>query len=156
MAVTDEVAQKTAWEAAHEIVSDQINKMLASPRWSPGTENHRGILIAEASRRAAQRIEEWHSTYRADLVQCWLRAERHDGNDPIEATVWLSTKPVVGESIEVWYEGRYSGGSSWLEVEKVIHSVYAPRVLEVWVAMEGYDLDELEKVMKAADEGERP
>jgi len=146
--------QKTAWEAAHEIAGDQISKMLADPKFGPGTENHRALLVAEAARRIAQRVEGWHSTYHRGLVHCWLRAERHDGNDPIEAMVWLSQRPIAGELIEVWR--NEPGDMAWLEVEKVVHTVYSPRVLEVWVKMDGYDLEELERVMKAAADRETP
>jgi hypothetical protein len=108
------------------------------------------------------------------LVRCWLRAERHDGNDPIEATVWMH-RPMRGEMIEVWVCDAgfrnspcpsrpedvergfsWSGEQRWLEVERVGHSVYDPVTLEVWVRADGYDVAELEQTFVAIRRGDRP
>lgn len=172
--MSDDV-QKDAHQAAKEVATDQINKMLANPQWGPGNENHRALLITYATQRIGQRMEEWHANYRSDLVHCWLRAERHDGNDPIEAMIWLRHKPVKGETLEVWVNEAgfrnsprpgntedhargfsYAGETCWLNVDQVVHSTTDPRTLEVWVSMEGYDLGELEKVLEAVKRGDRP
>lgn len=95
------------------------------------------------------------------MVGVRYREQPGDGSAMLTQLLDFSVEPQVGDLIEL-VPTRYGPGgeqtvSAWHErvVGRWIHrsEEYS---LEVWVDMEGYDLDELEKVMKAADEGERP
>ena len=97
------------------------------------------------------------------MFEVLLRADPRDGNDPIEAEATLPMVPRKGDQIEVWdpqtgglgrdREGRlyHNGSPQWLDVENVVLCAYAPERVEVWVRLDSYDRDELERVMKAAD-----
>lgn len=82
-------------------------------------------------------------------MDVWLRADPHDGNDPLDATVDLAVLPRVGDQVQVWDpEAPMGGGPVYLLVEAVVHTAWAPDAAEVWVRLDqGYDAAELRRVM---------
>jgi len=89
-----------------------------------------------------------------------LRAERHDGNDPIEATVHLPIVPRKGDTICIW-DGTNSawspgGSESYVEIVDVVFCSWAPERIEVWVRMDGYDLSDVENALAAAGRNDQP
>lgn len=87
-------------------------------------------------------------------VEVLLRADRHDGNDPEEATAMLPCVPQQGYSIEVW-DGE-ANSPLFLEVDHVVLNAYAPERIEVWVRLDGYGLDDLERAFEAIKNREEP
>lgn len=91
------------------------------------------------------------------LIEVVLRADRCDGNDPLEAVVKLAGIPREGDVISVWNPAPgLGGGERYLDVDTVAFSAFEEGRVEVWVKMEGYDLDELEQAMRSADVGATP
>jgi hypothetical protein len=84
-----------------------------------------------------------------------LRAERHDGNDPVEAFAMLPVVPRRGDLIEVW-NAEGAGGQVWLEVTDIVLCTYVPERVEVWVRMDGYDMADLERALDAVRKDEQP
>lgn len=74
-----------------------------------------------------------------------LRLDTHDGNEPIEGEIEVGFLPRQGDQIEAW--DRATNNPVWLDVEHVVFCAYAPERIEVWVALEGYDLDAAVRVL---------
>lgn len=97
-----------------------------------------------------------------------LRVDRHDGNDPIEADVSFDIVPQKGMVIELWDKDSgfvnsrsdgtcyHSGESIFAEVEQIVLCAYAPDRVEVWVRFDGFDLEQVERVMAVAQRGDTP
>jgi hypothetical protein len=86
-----------------------------------------------------------------------LRADRCDGNDPLEAIVTLAGIPRKGDSISVWDPAPgLGGGERYLDVDHVTFSAFEEGRIEVWVKMEGYDLEDLVRAMEAVNAGATP
>jgi hypothetical protein len=85
-------------------------------------------------------------------IEVVLRADRHDGNDPLEAIVQLAGIPRKGDAVSVWDPSPgLGGGERFLDIEWVVFSAFEEGRIEAWVKMDGYDLDELERVMRHAN-----
>ena len=89
----------------------------------------------------------------ASLVTCLLRADCHNGGEPVEATVELAVLPRKGDMIEAWDP---DGVWRYLNVEMVVLCARAvgapPRGVdaEVWVRLDGYDVEALRRVVIAS------
>lgn len=91
------------------------------------------------------------------LSNVWIRADRQDGNDPLEAETVLPIIPRKGDLIEV----EHPSGTDFLHVVDVVipiaQTLARPQpplpVVQVWVQLDGYDLDLLHQVMMALRTG---
>lgn len=104
------------------------------------------------------------------MTEVLLRVERHDGNDPIEQSIRLPFVPRVGDMLEFWDNEsgfinspterhpapNYSGEPVYGEVEEVVQAVYAPERIEVWLTFEGFDLEQIERVIEKAQRDDQP
>lgn len=92
-------------------------------------------------------------------VTVWIRADRCDGNDPFEAEAVLPIVPRKGDAIEV----EHPSGTDFLQVVDVVIPVVQrasplpwmpePTMVQVWVRLDGYDLDFLSHIMGALKSG---
>lgn len=95
-------------------------------------------------------------------IDVLLRADPQDGNDPIEQEIALAQVPRQGDLIELWdADSGYlntrrdgstyrSGESVYVTVKDVVWCGYAPERVEVWVTVDGFDLDQLRRIIEGA------
>lgn len=97
------------------------------------------------------------------MIEVLLRADPHNGDDPVEAETKLPAIPQTGDMIAVWIDKK-AEDTPWimgdtevyLTVEQVVFTTFAPERIEVWVRYDTYDLEELRRVFKAVDRNEEP
>lgn len=93
-------------------------------------------------------------------VACLLRVDPRDGNDPIEVEVRLPIVPRKGDTLSIWVDGSVGSYSHAREeyptVEDVVLCSWAPERIEVWLRFDCYDLDEVRRIMLAAERNEQP
>lgn len=97
------------------------------------------------------------------MIEVLLRADPHNGDDPVEAETLLPAVPHKDDMIAVWIDKK-AEDTPWimgdtevyLTVEQVVFSTSAPERIEVWVRYDTYELEELRRVFKAVDRNEQP
>lgn len=106
----------------------------------------------------------------AKKVNVLLQIDPGDGNDPIEADVWFQEVPQKGQQLEFWDKEsghlnsptekhpapNWSGEPIWAEVELVTQCVYAPERIVVSIRFEGFDLEQVRRVMERAQRDDEP
>ena len=91
------------------------------------------------------------------MVEVLLSLDPQDGNDPLEAAITLAEVPRKGEEIEVWIdEGVNRSRPEFLEVEHIVWCSYWPERIVVAVRSPTYDRDEVERILTAIKNGEKP
>lgn len=104
------------------------------------------------------------------MIEVTLRVDPGDGNDPIDASLQLPAVPREGDLLQLWdIEGghlnpptgtrphpNWSGEEVIAEVDYVVFTSYWPQVIEIWLKFDGFDLDQVIRVMTGVTQGHRP
>jgi hypothetical protein len=99
----------------------------------------------------------------SELTEVLLRCDPHDGNELMEAEIKVPFVPRIGDSIELWdKDGGFrntngmSGESLFPTVEMVVWCGYAPDRIEVWLRFDGFNLEQVRRVMEGTHRGDQP
>lgn len=95
------------------------------------------------------------------MVTVLLKVQPHDGNDPIEQDVRLPFVPRKGDSLEFWDKGpedtpHHGHEPIFATVELVNQSIYWPESIECWLEFDGFDLEQVQRVMRNAQRDDQP